>query len=720
MLRRLQFLLSHNEVAFFLNPRSVVLVGVTTRTDPEAYNPLEQLLKTSFKGRIYAVNPKGGEILGQTLYRSVLELPEAVDLAVISTPREAVLKVVKDCVAKEIKAIIVITQGFADGNEEGQVMQAELVKIIQDTGTRLIGPNTIGVVNAFTDFHTAFLDFHRQINHNCIVSQSGIFLLGAADFMAGIGLGIDLGNAADIEISDLLEYLGNDAQIKVINLHIEGIKNGRRFMELARKAGRKKPIFCLKTGRSEAGAKAAISHSGSLAGEDHVFEAAFKQSGIIRVQDVEEMRFFNKTFLTYQSILGPRIAVLTISGGAGIATADAMSNYGLKLAQFSPSTENRLKEVFPGWMEVINPADIWPAGMMHGYHHIYSLSLEIVLSDPQVDAVFCVSPAYLHPAQDELLNITDLLNQAATNHPEKPVAVWVYGPYRQEFASILEKPGQIAAYHSPERAMAALGALYRYHHRIKPALEAPEEKEPFIAINDQKISRVKEIFSTVRKQNKATINFPELGEVLQSYGIPTVSTIVADNLAEALAAASEIGYPVAMKVLSPEVTHKSDVGGVYLNLNSPAAVEEAFKKIKVLELNQELRIKVLGVLIQPYVTNPDSVEVILGSKKDPVFGPVLVYGLGGIYTELFKDVAFRIAPVNRTQALAMIQETRSYQLLLGFRGKPPLDLEALVNSLLKLGQMVVNHPEIQELDINPLLVMPKGVLALDARLSIEL
>lgn len=711
-------MLSFDEVAFFLNPRSVALVGVTTRTEPEAYNPLEQLLKTGFKGRIYAVNPKGGEILGQATYRSVLELPEVVDLAVISTPREAVLKVVKDCVAKEIKAIIIITQGFADGDKEGQVMQAELGKIIQGTGTRLIGPNTIGVVNAFTDFHTAFLDFHRQINNNCMISQSGIFLLGSADFTAGIGLGIDLGNAADIEISDLLEYLGNDAQIKVINLHVEGIKNGRQFMELARKVGRKKPIFCLKTGRSEAGAKAAISHSGSLAGEDHVFGAAFKQCGIIRVQDVEEMHFFNKTFLTYQSISGPRIAVLTISGGAGIATADAMSNYGLKLAQFSPSTLNRLKEVFPDWMEVVNPADIWPAGMMHGYHHIYSLSLEIVLSDPQVDAVFCVSPAYLHPAQDKLLNITGLLNQAAANHPEKPVAVWVYGPYRQEFASILEKPGRVIAYHSPERAMAALGALYRYHHQIKPALENPEENRPLIAFNNnQKINRVKRIFYTAQKQNKVTINFPELGEVLQAYGIPVVSTKVAHNLTEALAAAEEIGYPVVLKVLSPEITHKSDVGGVYLNLNSLEAVEEAFMKIKALELNQELKIQILGVLIQPYISNTNSVEVILGSKKDPVFGPVLVYGLGGIYTELFKDIAFRIAPINYTQALAMIQETRSYQLLLGFRGKPSLDTEALVSSLLSLGQMVVNHPEIQELDLNPLLVMPKGVLALDARLS---
>jgi len=718
VLRRLLYLLSLNEVNYFLNPRSVVLIGVTTRTGPEAYNSLEQVLKTGFNGRIYAVNPKGGEVLGQTLYRSVLELPEAVDLAVISTPRTAVVKVVKDCVLKGIKAVIVVTQGFADGDKEGQVMQAELGKIIQGTGTRLIGPNTIGVVNTFVDFHTSFLDFHRQKNNCCMISQSGIFLLGSADFTAGLGLGIDLGNAADIEISDLLEYLGNDPQIKVINLHIEGIKNGRRFMELARKTGCKKPVFCLKTGRSEAGAKAAISHSGSLAGEDHVFETAFKQSGLIRVQDVEEMRIFNKTFLTYQSIPGQRIAVLTISGGAGIATADAMSNYGLKLAQFSPSTVNRLKEVFPDWMEVINPADIWPAGMIHGYHHIYSLSLEIVLNDPRVDAVFCVSPAYLHPAQDKLLNITDLLNQAAANHPEKPVAVWVYGPYRQEFAAILEKPGHIIAYHSPERAMAALGALYRYHQQIKPALENPEKNEPFIVFNEQKINRVKRIFYTARNQNKATINFPELEEIFQAYDIPIVSTKVAYNLIEALAAAEEIGYPVVMKVLSPEVTHKSDLGGVYLNLNSPEAVENAFKKIKALELNQELKIPVLGVLIQPYITDPDSIEIILGSKKDPVFGPVLVYGLGGIYTELFKDVAFRIAPINRTQALAMIKETRSYQLLLGFRGKPPLDIEALVSSLLSLGQIVVNHPEIQELDLNPLLVRPKGVLALDARLSI--
>lgn len=700
---------SHNVLDQIFSPRSVALIGVSTRTGPGTYNVLERMIECGFGGRIYPVNPRGGELLGLPVYRSVLDIPEVVDLAVISTPRTAVLDVVKDCVTCGIKAVVIITQGFADADDEGRKMQAALVEAVKDTDTRIVGPNTLGVANLFMNFNTSFVSY---LTHKCktgIICQSGIFLAGSSDFTAGLGLGVDIGNSSDVDFSDSMEYMGHDPRVRVINLHMEGIHNGRRFMETARQVSKSKPILCLKTGHSEAGARAASSHSGSLAGEDHVFEAAFKQCGIIRVNNVEDLYYFNKSFLTYRTITGRRIGIVTISGGAGIAAVDACSAYGLEVAKFDNETMQKLAEVFPNWMDVGNPADIWPAGMARGYHKILELALDTILSDPNVDALLCISPAYTEPAADPLF-AGEIINRAAARHPDKPTAVWNFGPCKDESTRLLEEKGIVVAYPSPERAMASLAALNHYYNNIKKSM--PEKHPVYTDIN--KTSALSVITEAISDKTH-TLNEQAL-QILKDYGIPTVASHITSNKQEAAAAAAELGYPVAIKILSSDITHKSDVGGVRLNLTSRAELEKAYDEMTITVREKVPGAALTGVLVQQY--RPGGIEVILGGKQDPEFGPVVVYGLGGIYTELFKDVSFRIAPFTREEALDMIRETRSYRLLQGFRGQSPADIDALLECILRLSQLLTEIPEIKELDINPLLVGANGVLAVDARIMI--
>ncbi len=695
----------------FFQPRSIALIGVSTRTGLQAFNILEQVLAGGYRGRIYPVNPKGGTLLGLQVYRTVSEIPETPDLAVISTPRTAVKEVIQECTARGIKAIIVITQGFADADSWGKQTQQELQEIVWNAGARLVGPNTIGVVNLYENLNTSFIGFLRKEADTAMICQSGIFLLGAADFTGGIGLGVDIGNAADVGFSESLAFLGQEPRVRVINLHMEGIKDGHRFMEVARAVTRTKPVLCLKTGRSEAGARAASSHSGSLAGEDHVFTAAFKQCGVIRVRDVEEMLYLNKTFLTYSSMPGQRIAVVTISGGAGIMAIDACSACGLEVARFSEKTREKLAAVFPDWMEVNNPLDIWPAGMARGYLEILELSLNTILEDPGVDAALVISPAYLPPEEDPRLDISRTINQAASRHPEKPLALWIFGNYRHELAARMEKENRVVVYPSPEKAMASLATLYRYLHEIKG--RAPAHPVVFTDFHEE---RIDSLLAMAMREGQATINEAAL-EILQAAGIPVLPSRVAHSAGDAVRIASSQGYPVVMKIVSPQISHKSDVGGVKVNLKDDREVAAAYNEMMEVVSARVPQATIKGVLIQPY--RPGGVEVLLGCKRDPSFGPVLVFGLGGIYTELFRDVSFAIAPVDREKALDMIRETKAYRLLRGFRGQPPANIDALVECLLRLGQLVTRWPEIVEMDINPLLVDPQGAVAVDARITLH-
>jgi len=451
----------------FFNPQSIAIIGASKKTGPGSYNLMENLIKEGCTARLYPVNIRADEVLGHRAYASVMDLPESVDLAVITVPRTAVLPALGDCVRKSMRSVVIITQGFADADEEGRRMQEDMLKIIHGSETRVIGPNSIGVANAFDNFHTSFQPFDLFRKENAMICQSGMFILASADFTNGLGLGVDIGNAADVGFSDLLPCLARDSRIKVINLHMEGLAQGREFMEIASRIAPDKPVVVYKAGRSTEGAKAAASHSASLAGEDKVIHAAFQKAGIMRVENLEEMNDLNKAFLTYPKLSGKRFAVITLSGGGGIVVVDALAQYGMELAVFSPETMEALQTMNPPWLRVGNPVDTWMASLKKGLAKTSMEILHLLLNDKQVDGVIVLLNAYRATGFTVLGEMIDGIVHEAGKYREKPVVLWAFGANRDEVIERAEQSGLVAGFTSPERAARAMAGLYGYHHKVK-------------------------------------------------------------------------------------------------------------------------------------------------------------------------------------------------------------------------------------------------------------
>jgi acetyltransferase len=691
----------------FINPESVTIVGVSEKTGPEMYHPMQNMLKDGCQAKIYPVNIQGRDILGQKVYKTVLDLPEVPDLAFVTVARKRVLGVVKECLQKGIKALIILSQGFDDADEEGKALQRELSQAIAGTGACLLGPNTLGVINALDNFHVSFADCDTPPRASGVICQSGSFMVGAGDLTAGMGVGIDIGNASDIDFADVLSCFGQDPRIKLINIHMEGIRNGRDFLETASQVSRDKPILVLKTGKSETGSQAAISHSGSLTGEDHVFEAAFRKAGLMRMADLEEFQDLNKAFLTYPGLKGKRVGIITVSGGVGIAAIDALSQYGLEIADISRETLVKMQQFFPPWFKVSNPVDMWSAGIKKDPKQVYVQLLQILLDDPQVDAVICIYGANKISGYDPMAVITEGVISAAKRRPDKPIFPWVFGVNQSGIAGKLEESGVAVGLPNPERIARVLARLYQYHHEIKGRKE-----EKALAFQDVQRRPAAAVIGNARK-NGVKVLGGEVLDMLRAYGIKVVSTRVAGNEEEAILAAGEIGYPVVMKISSPQVVHKTDSGGVRLNIKDEAELSRAYFEMLAAVRANVPGAQIKGVFLQKYY--PADLEVIIGAKRDEEFGPVIIFGQGGIYAEALKDVSFRLAPLTGQEVREMIDELRTSKIFYGWRGKPAADLEALTDTLGRVSQLVVDFPEIAELDINPLAVGADAVVALDAR-----
>ncbi|WP_408997892.1 acetate--CoA ligase family protein [Syntrophus buswellii] len=448
-------------------PESVALLGVTRRTGKGSNNPLEVLLEWGYRGKIYPVNIAGGEILGYPAYTSLLDAPEVPDLAVICSPRDTVPEFFRQCAEKGVRIVIIVAQGFTDGDGDGVAMHNEIMKLAGEKGIRIIGPNTLGVVNNFNSFCTSFMRFINPLAPVGILGQSGIYVVGNAGLMGGTGLCIDTGNTADVEYAELIGHMARDPKLSVINIYMEGVRDGARFMEAARDAVAHKPVVIFKIGSSPAGALAAGSHTGSMTGEDRIYEAAFRQSGLIRAETTDDVMDLNRTFQTFKGIGGNRIGVMTISGGAGINAVDAFARCGLQVAELSEETRNTIAELSPGWFRVHNPIDVWPAAMKYGYPEVYRRTLAAMMNDPGVDAVVCVTGSFLEKEKD-FLDVTGILHAAAAEHPEKPIVAWTYGGRWLEYIAELEKEKNVVAFSSLDRAAASLAALYRYGHILQP------------------------------------------------------------------------------------------------------------------------------------------------------------------------------------------------------------------------------------------------------------
>ena len=691
----------------FMDPESVALIGTPRRTGPGTFNNAEMMLRYGFKGHIHPVNPAGGEILGLKVFPSVADIPGAVDLAVISVGRDRVPAAFEDCIRAGIRRVIIISQGFADADEHGRRLQDEIARRARETGVRVLGPNTLGVVNNFSRFNTAFVDipFPERFLPVSLVAQTGFIQVASRNLAwRDIGKAIDVGNSCDLDIADALDYLADDPETKVIVIHLEGLKRGPAFLESASRASRLKPVIVLKTGRSTAGAKAALSHSGSLVGEDHVYDAAFERAGALRVRTSSEMRDAIHALAVLGDMKGPRIGVVTVTGAGGIMAADACEERGLTFGALPDGLREKLLQGLPEWVHLANPIDIWPIGMLGGrYEEAWRTALTEMLGSPGIDgvmAVFFVTDSPLH-AELNLEKAFEEARRASRNL--KPIAAWPYMESAYAVARFERIPG-VACFDSIEQAVEGLSYCHRAH-RLKNR-RTPQPR-PF------PVDRARADALAARGKRDGVLLGQEALELLGCYGIPSVRGAEAKSIAALLEAASGMKPPFVLKLAGRAFLHKSEWGGIVTGIETLGALKAARKRIA-----GNVRAKDPGLRIEAFHLQEQAAgrEILLGLKRDPVFGHVLACGQGGIYTEVFRDVSRDLVPVDGAAARAMIESLKIWPLLMGVRGEKGADTEAIVGAIERLSFFASENPDVAELDINPVLASSEGCVAVDARI----
>lgn len=691
----------------FMDPESVALIGTPRRTGPGAFNNAEMMLRYGFRGRIHPVNPAGGEILGLKVFPSVADIPETVDLAVISVGRDRVPAAFEDCIRAGIRRVIIISQGFADADEHGRGLQDAISRRARESGVRVLGPNTLGVVNNFSRFNTAFVDipFPERFLPVSLIAQTGFIQVASRNLAwRDIGKAIDVGNSCDLDIADALDYLVEDPETRVIVVHMEGLKRGAAFLESAGRASRKKPLIVLKTGRSTAGAKAALSHSGSLVGEDHVYDAAFERAGALRVRTSGEMRDAIHALAVLGEMDGPRIGVVTVTGAGGIMAADACEERGLTFGELPEGLREKLLHGLPDWVHLANPIDIWPVGMLGGrYEEAWRTALTELLRSPGIDgvmAVFFVTGSPLH-AELNLEQAFEEARRASGNL--KPIAAW---PYMESAYAVdrFERIPGVACFDTIEQAVEGLSYCHRAH-RLKNR-RTPQPR-PF------PVDRTRAGILAAKGESDGVLLGQEALDLLGCYGIPAARGAEAKSLAALLEAARGMKPPFVLKLAGRAFLHKSEWGGIMTGIETSGAIKAARKR-----LAGNVRAKDPGLRIEAFQLQEQAAgrEILLGLKRDPVFGHVLACGQGGIYTEVYRDVSRDMAPVDGPAARAMLEALKTWPLLKGARGERGADVEALVEAIERLSFFASENPGVAELDINPLMASEEGCLAVDARI----
>ena len=696
-----------NTMDIFMNPASIALIGVPRKTGVGAFNGCETMLRYGYQGRLYPINPKAGEICGRKSYASLADLPEQVDLAIISVGRDNVLPVLNDCVRAGIGRVLIITQGFADADEKGEKLQEGIAATARQHGIRIIGPNTIGIVNNYRHFTTSFVDadFPERFAPVSLIAQSGILQV-ADNNMAWHhwGKAIDIGNGCDIDFTDCLAYLGDDPETEVIVFYMEGMKRGEAFLRKAAEVTRRKPVIVFKSGRSRDGAKAALSHSGSLVGEDAVFDAAFRRAGIIRVRNAAEMKDAIHALLRMKEMAGPRLGIMTVTGAGGIMAVDACEDLGLEVAALPDGLARKLEEGTPDWIHVGHPIDIWPIGMIGGhYRDVSRHALTELFKSPRVDGVLSIFPTSASPLHTDL-EMTDMVAQAReASGNGKPLAVW---PYIDVASAVdrLEAIDGVACFDTIEQAVYGLSVCFRYH-----AITQRKMPEPGTFIVDRQA--LAPLLAEGRRERLLT------GEaalaLLSLFGIPVAKGAAVGSRKALLRAAASLQFPLVLKLSGPAFLHKSEWGGVITGITSRQGLMRACDT-----LAENVRRRNPGLTVDTFQVQEQTKgkELILGLKRDPQFGPVVACGLGGIYTEVFRDVSRELVPIDRDTAYGMLSSLKTYPLLAGSRGEPGVNLEAVVTALERLSHLAADIPDIAELDINPLIAAEGGCVAVDARI----
>ncbi len=690
-------------------PKSVAVIGASTRRGTIGRETLHNILIAEFNGKVFPVNPKASVIHSIKAYSTILDVPDAVDLAIIIVRKEFVKDVVAQCGEKGVKGLVVISAGFSEVGPEGKKREQEVLQVVQEYGMRMIGPNCFGVVN--TDPNVSLNATFGKVYPKCgrigFITQSGAMGEAIMNHAKELGIGFSIvasiGNKADISSNDILAYLKDDPRTDIILMYLENFGNPRHFTQIAREVSRTKPIVVVKSGRTKLGAKAASSHTGALAGLDVGVDALFYQTGVMRVDTVEELFDVAKALSTQPVPKGRRVMVVTNAGGPGILATDALINNGLEMPALSPATIKKLKKFISSEASFSNPLDmVAGAGPKE-----FKLTLNTVKHDTHYDAIV---PIFVPPVTVDQLEVAKNIHESLADCKRTVLACFMGAGRGSEGIEYL-KEHNIPVYIYPEAIAKTLATICQYRERISQ----PRGKVRTFEVNSDKVRKI--IDKTIQEGNNAIVGEQAI-EILKAYGIPAAGYVYAYSAEEAAEKAKEVGYPVVMKISTPTVLHKTEMGGVKVDLRTDKEVVEAFRELRK-RVGKIPEGEKFSVAMQKMISG--GIETVMGMTTDPSFGPLIMFGLGGIYVEVMKDVSFRINPLTDEGAKEMIRSVRSYPLLTGFRGAQPVDLETVEEALLRLSQLVKDFDCFSEIDINPFIASPSKskCKAVDARFIIK-
>jgi acetyltransferase len=698
------------DLTSLFNPKSVAIIGASKSPGKIGNVIVKNMISCGYKGKIFPVNPKEPEIEGLSCYPSVEKTPEPAEIAVLSVPAAKSLEIAEMCGKSGVRHLVTITAGFKETGRDGLELERKLLEICRNYKMRMLGPNCVGLMDTHTPINASFAAGYPLKGEIAFISQSGAMVLSILDWSFRTGLGfskfVSLGNKADLTEAHFIEDAAEDPNTRVILCYIEDVEDGSHFIEVARRAVKKKPIIILKSGTSQAGAQAASSHTGALAGSDLAYETAFKQCGVIRAREMSELFDLAVAFAKQPVPRGQRVAIVTNSGGPGIVATDNIEQKNLSMARFTKETTDALREYLPAEANIYNPVDVLGDAKADRFR----FSLEKVLADPGVDsAVVLICPT----AVSEPLETAQAMLEMRQSYPDKPVfAAFMGGDKLAEGAKALSQ-AQIPCFTFPEPAITSISGMASYS-RIK---DMPEEQEQ-LSFPDVDMKTVKAVLFDIKRDNRLVLLGSEAAEIVSAYGIPAVPTFLANSPEEAAGYAEQAGFPVVLKIASPKIMHKTDVGGVKIGLSSREEVSRGFIEIMDNVHRYLPRVVLYGVEVQKMM--PKGVELIIGVTRDVQFGPLIAFGLGGIYVNLLKDVAFRLTNgLVAREIEKMIAETKAYTLLRGYRGEKPADINAVIDTIGRVAKLVTDFPEITEMDINPAFAYSQGISALDVKITVS-
>jgi acetyltransferase len=692
------------------DPKTIALIGATEKEGAVGRTILENLLRSKER-KIFPINPHTNKVLDVATYPAIASVPEHVDLAVVATPARSVPVVVEECGGAGVEGIVIISAGFKEIGEEGTRLESEIDQIRKKYGMRIMGPNCLGFVRPPLDLNTTFLRGKPPTGNIAFISQSGALGSAILDWAVSAGIGFSmfasLGSMLDVDFGDMIDFLGDDPATKSILIYMEGVGNARKFMSAARAFARRKPIIILKPGRFAESARAAHSHTGAMAGDDAAYEAAFRRAGAVRVGEIAELFDTAEVLDSKRLPAGPRLAIVTSAGGPGVMATDALIHLGGKLAELSDESMKQLNAFLPPYWSKANPVDVLGDATVDRF----TKALAICLGDLMVDGVLVIyTPTDSAPSTQVAQAVAD----SAKNAWKPVIATWMGGENVEEGRRIFVE-NNIPTYDTPEEAVRTYVNMCRYKGHLDQLYETPDELPAHIAPSKD---HLKELLKIALKEGRTLLNEAESKDFLVTYGIPATKAQLAKDSEAAISIAEKAGYPVVIKVVSPDISHKSDVGGVIMGIGSSAALKEAYEKLLQRVRERAPTAAITGVAVETMFTDIDY-ELILGAKKDKDFGSIILFGMGGTAAEFIKDFSIGLPPLNQTLAKMLLQDTKVYRMLQGFRGKPAADFEGLEEILVNFSNLIVDFPEIAEIDINPLAISNGKASALDARIIID-